>query len=1150
MASVRMLQAARELAEKEKMKIQGTLKARRNQESDTKDVGDKTNKDEIARTVKKAQSDTKTAKAELDLATKKEAIANKQKVLGAIGTAVSAVLTVVKFAADAKKEIKEAKKEKLQEKTKELGGLQKQETGLKSEKAGTQKEKAGAEKEKAGLEKEKKGLDPVKDKGKIAEIDKKIAVADTKIKGADTKIAAIDGKLAQNAAAQTSVKGEIAQLKLDLGAGDTSKLEKEGNNLKKEKSGLEKEKKSLDPTKDKDKIESIDKKIGEVGKKIEENTNAQTNVKNEGESLKKDVVAGENIDKTNKTDVDAGKEEVKKGGTTAPVKKDDEAAVIPGGDVTTQQQGNTGVPGQPQQQVANGGDVTTQQQGNTGVTPSPEGGGASKADTDALLSRAENGSLQDGDKEKLEKLGVKVDGNGKIDGTTLELAREKAKDPGIDIRAEGGPALQNGDEEKVAAIDGKLDILGKQEGENKADRDLLKKAKNSPEKLTAEDKQKLEKLGVKIDSKTGKADIGSINKAEAHLDKESLAITKLSNELKTERNDVIKNGFGNGSIAYAAKNIKFGGLIGGIIRGVNGIKDSFADKNSTGDKRLDEVAKTRLSETEQNGVKNGDLKFNANTRGAVNTKDLDTRLTSTDNTVKNAAIQDLKKLDPGERNKVLNSIAKQEGGGEKVAAILSSQGSAPSVDKSKIDNLNLVTTNGKFDIGKYEKLDPKQQAGVREALGLRDDTAITKENAPSLTENFASAVKNAPDQASKDALASVTGADGKFDIGKYEALGKVEGGKEKQEAVRSALGLLKDTQISDDPAKEGAINGAAASQKLAAANPNGVKASVLEQVTGGKNSDLLARANDPKLSADDRTKLEGLGVKFEKQNDGTFKANQTSIDQAKAKDGTAGKFNIEQYYGLSKGDQAAVREALGFGGAKDSKEYTGADIKEGATSTDSGFEEISSGNADLANTRLQAVNEAQGKPQDNFSAAEVADYIVNSQSASWADRKLGNGLSEDDAAKIMKGLDPSAPGSAGNTRDDQVLQEIAKRDPALAQKILETSTGQSLNISSGTKGFVGDKSAEIGGAKGDGPSGLNAAILFLNLSNPAIQMYLQALSKIAEAQEQKLEATKKLAAAQKLINTLKGDLQRLEGSGDSAGGIQAGGTGIGAAARG
>ena len=59
MPNIRMLTAQRELNEKERLKIQGTLKARRSQEVDTQDVAKKTDKSEAARTAKKLSKDSK-----------------------------------------------------------------------------------------------------------------------------------------------------------------------------------------------------------------------------------------------------------------------------------------------------------------------------------------------------------------------------------------------------------------------------------------------------------------------------------------------------------------------------------------------------------------------------------------------------------------------------------------------------------------------------------------------------------------------------------------------------------------------------------------------------------------------------------------------------------------------------------------------------------------------------------------------------------------------------------------------------------------------------------------------------------------------------------------------------------------------------------
>lgn len=103
MPNIRMLSARRELFEKEKLKHQGTIKARRNQESDTQDVAKKTNTSEAERTAKKALRDAKLAEAEEKIAKSKRDTALVGAVIGGIGAIVGLVGTAVKLAADSGK---------------------------------------------------------------------------------------------------------------------------------------------------------------------------------------------------------------------------------------------------------------------------------------------------------------------------------------------------------------------------------------------------------------------------------------------------------------------------------------------------------------------------------------------------------------------------------------------------------------------------------------------------------------------------------------------------------------------------------------------------------------------------------------------------------------------------------------------------------------------------------------------------------------------------------------------------------------------------------------------------------------------------------------------------------------------------------------
>ncbi|MFN8671060.1 MAG: hypothetical protein U0457_03130 [Candidatus Sericytochromatia bacterium] len=230
MPSVRMLIAARELAEKEKMKNQGTIKARRSQENDTREVADKTNKSETARALKKAESDKKTARAELDLASAKEKIAGMQQALGAIGTVGNLALGAVKQVRNAQKNEQAKLKESIGEDRNKRNGLREENDKLKKEKA---------------------TLDPVKDKDKIANIDKKIAVNDKKIAGLTASIAQKEAKLADI----SSLKGFAKSL---FGGSKSEKVDnKDVKAADKKIEGADK------------KIEGADKAIGKATKDLE-----------------------------------------------------------------------------------------------------------------------------------------------------------------------------------------------------------------------------------------------------------------------------------------------------------------------------------------------------------------------------------------------------------------------------------------------------------------------------------------------------------------------------------------------------------------------------------------------------------------------------------------------------------------------------------------------------------------------------------------------------------------------------------------------------------------------------------------------------------------------------------------------------------------
>lgn len=97
MPSIRMLSARREMLEKEKLKNQGTLRARRDQEMDTQDVAKKTNTSETARALKKALKDASMAAAEEKIAEKKIANAILGQTIGAVGALVGFAVTITKL---------------------------------------------------------------------------------------------------------------------------------------------------------------------------------------------------------------------------------------------------------------------------------------------------------------------------------------------------------------------------------------------------------------------------------------------------------------------------------------------------------------------------------------------------------------------------------------------------------------------------------------------------------------------------------------------------------------------------------------------------------------------------------------------------------------------------------------------------------------------------------------------------------------------------------------------------------------------------------------------------------------------------------------------------------------------------------------------
>lgn len=210
MPNIRMLQAHREMVEKEKLVHQGKVQARRRQETDTKDVADKTNKSEIARTIKKGEQDKRSAKNELDLATKKEANARAQQTVAAVGAVVGAAIGVMNMVSSMDKAVTQGKKneaDKLGKKNEALGDKNKA-LGDKNKALGSDNEKMKAENK------------AITDKGPVSKEDQKKIDSNNKQIGANEKqIGANEKQIGTNNTQIEANKTKIGEIKKDLIAG-------------------------------------------------------------------------------------------------------------------------------------------------------------------------------------------------------------------------------------------------------------------------------------------------------------------------------------------------------------------------------------------------------------------------------------------------------------------------------------------------------------------------------------------------------------------------------------------------------------------------------------------------------------------------------------------------------------------------------------------------------------------------------------------------------------------------------------------------------------------------------------------------------------------------------------------------------------------
>lgn len=445
MPNIRMLQAHREMVEKEKLVHQGKVQARRRQETDTKDVADKTNKSEIARTIKKGEQDKRSAKNELDLATKKEANARAQQTVAAVGAVVGAAIGVMNMVSSMDKAVTQGKKNEA-----DKLGKQNEALGDKNKTLGDKNKALGSDNEKM-----KAANTAITDKGPVSKEDQKKIDSNNKQIGANEKqIGANEKQIGTNNTQIEANKTKIGEIKKDLIAGaEKGLLGRTADNLTNGAKDL------------------ANTATSAPGKAVDAVKSAVDSVMGGGA---KSTPAGD-------TSTSAPKVESGGGATAKP------ATPANSGDVTQKT-----------------GDVTNPTTKGTTVTETPTE--SKKTESRAAVGEyLTEGEKSDAGKDTRSKedimseqkdlmKGLMFGGVKGEDGKemTSEQIKVKMQQNNIAMKeAKAAPSVaQKG-----------MENAKNQMGEARGNLELLKKAKETPDKLDSTDKSKLEAMGVKADDK-------------------------------------------------------------------------------------------------------------------------------------------------------------------------------------------------------------------------------------------------------------------------------------------------------------------------------------------------------------------------------------------------------------------------------------------------------------------------------------------------------------------------------------------------------------------------------------------------------------------------------------------------------------------------
>lgn len=1091
MPNIRMLTAQRELAEKERVKNQGTLKAQRSQEMDTQDVAKKTNTSEAARAFKKAQSDLRSAKAE-------EKLAETKAKYAAIGAAIGAIGTLVSIGAAAYQMNKGSGDDNKSKATKEGGSATKSGKGAEGA-AG----KAGSpqldNKNNPSVAKPDKTTTPSNDSKSLAATSETIKKPETSLdKSKEVKSSPSERNI------QDAKPGEVAK-KVDTNPVEKSKelaknpteqkLDQQTKPTEKAKEVVTNptEKKLDQQTNPTEKIKQVDSNPTE--KKLEEKTvpTQKAEVENNDQVAKKEEkdASPTKKEEAKKTDpVDKKKEE-----QTNPTEKSKDKSWNEPQQVSNPDQGMFG---SKQQAEA----IKNLLKGITSL------GGFESGEVRQWDLGSKDSKKSDGLKKLGENMSAVFKGQGAVNDLKASRAQSNAK----------------------KEVKGTVDSLTAQVNKI-ATTDAVLTAKEDPSKLTEGQKDTLKQAGIMDDK--GNIDQKKLNDASKSLGIDGLDAGALRQNLAEQLN-IIDGGNATGDNLTAAidstkgkvdaiKTALTSGLVVNQGAGETGGQDNLAMKdlqsrvNSLGDKGLIGDVRSQIQD-------------NINRNGAERSNSLGERLVGklTGNESKSKAVED----------KMLDLRKKELSKDPVMAALIKSDQIKFNKDGSfelKSDSFFSGKAENAMAIG-ASALTPNKDGSTPPAPATtsQGQTATPEPaKAPSAEEKarVLVTIANSGGAASvAKTLNSMSPTERKDILGKMNvkdssniiAQGLLTGTLSDKEARTMVMETGGVSNTSTPEAQKGAIDTARSSasndamREVAALNGEERLGKYLDS-QGVLTEEGKKFYSDPK-NAQDALKLDNLSL-------------LRSVTNGN------GNFDPSKLNSLSPEQKASVNTLLNTGA-------TNLAFREAAQS-DSSLKSFADENGNLQSQFIKedgTFNKdaiSNGDPKKNIGGSKMTDANINKITNANEFAQLS------DPNVNFEKLSPEMQNKMSNG-SAQVINAMLNSPDEMVQKAGARIYQKLDSDQKNALGSAVDKS-KIGGAKeAEKPTGFNSFLMYMNVGMPGIQFMLQQLDKMREAEEQKLEAKKKKEAAHKLMTDIAKNLKRTQGE-SGASGLQAAGGGIGGA---